>query len=111
VQTEVAPGSEDGGDMAMRERAEDLEGLLAGHQIFAFQKAAQEVDLGGGPGGEIREGTLVDLGAAPDGFAEEDGRRGVAIGDGLDVHGSMIQLTARQYKTYLSYLHGYTIAP
>ena len=110
-QAEMAQGAEDSGDMAMRKRAEDLEGLIAGDQIFAFQDAAQEVDLSGGPGGEIGEGALLDLGADADGFAEEDGRRGVAVGDGLDVHGSMIQLVSTQYKTNISYLHGYMSAP
>ena len=44
----------------------------------------------------------MDLGADTDGFAEEDGRRGVAVGDGLDVHGSMIQLSIIQNKIYMS---------
>jgi hypothetical protein len=88
----MAKGAEDRGDMTVGKRAEDMKGLLPSDQIFASQEAAQEVDLGVGPSGEIREGTLVDLGADPDRFAEEDGGRGVAIGDGLDVHGSIIQL-------------------
>jgi hypothetical protein len=109
VKAEMTKGSEDRGDMAMREGSKNLKGLLASNQIFAFQEAAQEIDLSAGPGGDIGEGALVDLGADPNGFAEENGRRGVAIGDGLDVHGSMIQLSRRRYKTNLSYLHGYTI--
>jgi hypothetical protein len=107
----MTEGSEDCGDMAVGKRAKDLKGLLAGDQILPLQEAAQEIDLGGRPGGEIGEGALVDLGADADGFAEEDSRRGVAIGDGLDVHGSMIQLLSQQYKTNLSYLHGYIITP
>jgi len=95
VQAEMTKGPEDRGDMAMRKGAKDLKGLLASHQIFAFQEAAQEIDLGVGPGGDIGEGALVDLGADTNRFAEEDGRRGVAIGDGFDVHGSMIQLARR----------------
>ena len=51
LQAEVAQASQDGGDMAIGKRAEDLEGLLAGDEIFAFQKAAQEVDRGRGPTG------------------------------------------------------------
>jgi hypothetical protein len=92
VEAEMAKGSEDSGDMTMRKRAEDLKGLIAGDQIFPFQDAPQEVDLSGGPGGEIGEGAFMDIGADTDRFAEEDGGRGVAVGDGLDVHGSMIQL-------------------
>jgi hypothetical protein len=89
-QAEMTKGSEDRGDMAMGQRADDLEGLIAGDQIFTLQDAAQEIDLSGGPGGEISEGAFLDLRANPDGFAEEDGGRGIAIGDGVDVHGSMI---------------------
>jgi hypothetical protein len=40
VQAEMAKSAEDGGDMAMRKRAEDLEGLRAGDQIFTLQDAA-----------------------------------------------------------------------
>jgi hypothetical protein len=90
VQAEMAKGTEDSGDMPMRKRAEDLKGLIAGDQILPLQDATQEIDLSGGPGGEIGEGAFVDLGADADGFAEEDGRRRVAVGDRLDIHGSII---------------------
>jgi hypothetical protein len=36
----MTEGSEDSGDMAMGKRAEDLEGLIAGDQIFALEDAA-----------------------------------------------------------------------
>ncbi len=85
--------------MAMRQRAEDLKGLLAGNQIFTFQKATQEVDLRGGPGGEIGKGPFLNFGADPYRFAEEDGRRRVAIGNGLNIHGSIIANFFRKYKT------------
>jgi hypothetical protein len=51
----------------------------------------------------------MDFGANAYGFAEEDGGRGVAVGDGLNVQGSMIQLYKLQYKTKQSTLHGYII--
>jgi len=88
----MSKSSEGSGDMAMRTRAEDLKGLLAGDQIFSLQDAAQEIDLRGGPRGEIGEGAFVDLGAYADGFAEEDGRGRVAVGDGLNIHGSILNL-------------------
>src|ERR1035441_1052078 len=50
VQAEVAKSTEDSGDMPMRQRAEDLKGLIAGDQILALQEATQEIDLRGGPG-------------------------------------------------------------
>ena len=40
VQAEMTKSSEDGGDVAMGERAEDLDGLVAGDKIFTFQYAA-----------------------------------------------------------------------
>ena len=90
VQAEVAKGTEDSGDMPMRKRSEDLKGLVAGDQILPLQDATQEIDLSGGPGKEIGKGAFVDLGADADRFAEEDGRGRVAIGDGLDIHGSIL---------------------
>ena len=36
----MTKGSEDHGDMAMGQRAEDLESLIAGDQIFPLQDAA-----------------------------------------------------------------------
>jgi hypothetical protein len=98
VEAEMAKGTEDRGDMAMRERAEDMKGLVAGDQIFPLEDTAQEVDLRGRPGGKIGESSFVDLGAGADRFAEEDGRRRVAIGDDLDVHGSMIHIFTVSYK-------------
>jgi hypothetical protein len=92
VQAEMAKGAEGGGDMAMGKRTEDLKGLLAGDQVLTLQDAAQEIDLRRWPGGEIGESAFVDLGADADGFAEEDGRGRVAVGDGLDIHGSIVQL-------------------
>jgi hypothetical protein len=57
---------------------------------FAFEDAAQGVDLSSGPRGEIGEGALHNLAVDPGGFSEEDGRRGIPIGDGLDIHGIII---------------------
>jgi hypothetical protein len=88
----MAQGAEGSGDMAMRKGAEDLKGLLAGDEILSLQEAAQEIDLRGGPRGEIGEGAFVDFGAGTDRFAKEDGRGRVAVGDGFDVHGSIIHV-------------------
>jgi hypothetical protein len=88
VKTEAAEGAENGGDMAVRERAENLEGTVDGDKGLAFEEAAEGVDLSGGPGGEIGECAFVDFGAIADGLAEEDGGRGVAVRDGLNIHGT-----------------------
>ena len=60
--------AEGGGDI------EDLEGVL-------------ELDERGGELGDVREGGLEDLAAVPAGLADEDGGRGVAVGDALNIHG------------------------
>ena len=107
----MAKRAEDGGDMAMGKRAEDLKGLFAGDQILTLQDAAQEVDLSGGPGGEIGEGAFVDLGADADGFTEEDGRGRVAVGDGFDIHGSIILRSQLLTQDVYALLHGYISHP
>ena len=53
----------------------------------AAEGALEGLDAGGVPVGEIGEGALVDLAVLAEGLAEEDGGRGGAVGDGLDVHG------------------------
>jgi hypothetical protein len=42
--------------------------------------------------GEIGEGAFSDFAVLSEGFAEEDGGGGGAVGDGLDVHGYRISL-------------------
>ena len=41
----------------------------------------------GGHFDKFREGTFTDLAGLAIGFAQQDGGRGVSVGDGLDVHG------------------------
>jgi hypothetical protein len=74
--------------MAVGERAGNVKGLVDGDQLLALEETAEGVDLSGGPGGEVGEGSFENFGTLSDGFAEEDGGRGVAIGDGLYVHGT-----------------------
>src|ERR1035437_8278193 len=51
---------------------------------------AEGINLLFGPVGEVGQGALEGLRAFAPTLAEEDGGRGAAIGDGLDVHGSII---------------------
>jgi hypothetical protein len=67
--------------------------------------------LSGGPGGEIGEGALVDFGTDADRFTEEDGRGRVSVGDGLNVHGSMILLLQLLTQDIYELLHGYIPNP
>ena len=57
------------------------EGLVA-------KQSPQGLDLLSRPVREISQSTLEGLFAFPPTFAEEDGGRGVTIGDAFDVHGS-----------------------
>ena len=74
----------------MRKGAQNLEGVGGRDEGFAFEHAAQRVDLRCRPTGQVGEGTFHDLAVAARGFTEEDGGRGVTVGDGLDVHGIMM---------------------
>ena len=42
--------------------------------------------------GEVGEGAVADLAVEAERFAEENGGRGAAVGDGGDVHAYMIRL-------------------
>ena len=89
-QKEAANSAESGGDVAVRSRALNVESVGGGDERFALEDTAEGVDLGGGPRREVGEGTFDDLGALAEALAEEDGGRGVAVGDGLYIHGYSI---------------------
>ena len=57
-----------------------------------LQQAAEGFNPGSGPVRQVRKGAVPDLAVLPKGFAQEDSRRGVAVGDGGDVHDFYIQL-------------------
>jgi hypothetical protein len=70
-----------------------------------LQQAAEGINLLFGPVGEVGQGALEGLRAFAPTLAEEDGGRGAAIGDGLDVHGSIIRQQATINKhNYIQYM-------
>jgi hypothetical protein len=77
-------------DVAVRSGALNVESVGGGDEGFAFEDTAEGVDLSGGPRREVGEGTFDDLGALAEALAEEDGGRGVAVGDRFDIHGYII---------------------
>jgi hypothetical protein len=81
--------------MAMGAGADDVEGLRqrGADGSSAFQDGAECVDFGRRPMGDVGEGAVEDLAVETEGFAEEDGGRGVAVGYGGDVHAYIIQTT------------------
>jgi hypothetical protein len=56
---------------------------------------------------EVGQGTRFDLAVFAVGFAEEDGRRGVAIGHGGHVHAYIVSQLIRQYKRNIPDIHAY----
>ena len=87
---EAAHGFEDGLDVSVRHGAFDDEGLRRGGEGFVAEDAAQQVDLFGGPGGEVGQGALADAAAFAPALAEEDGGPRVAVRDAFDVHGNIV---------------------
>ena len=88
-ETETAGEAEKGGDMAMGQGAANGEGLAQrAVDLPAPEQGADAVD---NLRGEFGEGGATDALALTFGFAEEDGGRGVAVGDDVDVieHGGV----------------------
>ena len=77
-------------DMAMRQGAFDDEELVGVDQGFVFEHAPEALDLVLGPMGEIGQGAFMDLFTLTAAFAQEDGRGRVTVGDGFDVHGTIL---------------------
>jgi hypothetical protein len=64
------------------------EELLGRDQGFVAQQSPQGFDLLRRPMGKIGQGPLDGLLAFAPTLAQEDGGRGVAIGDSFDIHGT-----------------------
>jgi len=91
-QVELSQRTKDGGDVAVRERTDDLKRVgekRAGAEI-AFEDLAEGLDLSGRPIGEVGEGAVSNFAILAKGLAQEDGRRGVAVGDGGHIHAYII---------------------
>ena len=95
---EAAHGLQHDLDMAVGEGALDGEGFARGGEGFVAEHAAQQFDLGGGPGREVGDGALADAAAFAPALAEEDGGLGVPVRDGFDVHGNIISGVFRIFQ-------------
>jgi hypothetical protein len=73
--------------------SEDVESLRErrGKGSGALEDGAEGLDPSGRPMREVGEGAVSDLAIKTEGLAEEDCGRGVAVGDGGDVHAYTIQ--------------------
>ena len=110
IQMQVAQATEYGGDMAVRQRTGDVEGLRQrsrGDSQRAGQCRAEGVNLMRGEMSDIGDGASFDFAVEAIGFAEEDGGRGVAVGHGGDVHAYIITIINQLYKQIIYSLHAY----
>ena len=56
---------------------------------------------------DVGDGASLDFAVEAIGFAEEDGGRGVAIGDGGDIHAYLISQIHHTHKHKINNLHAY----
>src|SRR5262245_30546193 len=76
--------------MAMREAADNLEGVIGGDQGLPAEHTAQGFALRGGPVGQIGQCPAFDLPILPVAFAQQDGGWRETVGNGGDVHASIV---------------------
>ena len=87
--TQPLDGAQRRGGMAVRQGALNLEGFrqpLNGGS--ALEQHAQALDHFGGPFRQVGQGAFFDCAAFAPAFAQKDGRRRVAVRDGINIHGN-----------------------
>ena len=100
IKADPARGAEGGGDMAVRQRAGNGEGILSGGDDDAtFEHAAQALDMGGRPVREVAQRALTDLAVLAVGLTQQNGRRRVPVRDGFDIHGQSRVDSVAWYKS------------
>ena len=74
VEAQLAGRAQDGGDVAVRQAAGDLERLVqaGGGRRLALQHPGQRVDLGLGPGRQVGQGPVLDLAGLAVAFPQQD---------------------------------------
>src|SRR5271157_2545942 len=107
--TEGGAQTQSVGDLLQRQQqAEDASQLGALREVGGLvelpaQQAAEGFNPGRGPVRQVSDGAILDLAILPEGFAQEEGRRGVAVGDGGDIHDFFIQLIKSNVKDNLTF--------
>jgi hypothetical protein len=90
-----AQGAEDGGHVTVRAGTMDEEGVgqgEAGRGDGTGKRGAKSVDLSGTEMRDVGDGAGTDLAVFTIGFAQEDGRGRVAVGDLRNVHAYIVSL-------------------
>ena len=73
--------------MAVWQRTFDDDCVLArGQRGAAFEEHTEPFDQVGGPIREVEQGPFLDPAVDPIALAQQNGGRGVAVGNGLDIH-------------------------
>ena len=74
VEAQPAGRAQDGGDVAVRQAAGDLERLVegGGGRRLALQYPGQGLDLGLGPGRQVGQGAVLDLAGLAVAFPQQD---------------------------------------
>src|SRR6202042_1414294 len=87
-------------DVAVRQAADDGEGVMSGGDNSAtLEHAAQAFDRGGRPVGEVAERALTKPAVLAVSLAQEDGGRGIPIRNGFDIHGQRRADSVLWYKS------------
>ena len=75
IQSQLAQSAEHSGNMTVRQRAHDIEGLGGlSDGDPTFEQGSPALHESGGPLGEVGEGTFLDLIGVAIGFTQEHGR-------------------------------------
>ena len=91
--------------MAVRQGLGGGKQIVGRDQGFVAQQATEALDFLWRPGGKVGQGALAGFVALAPAFAEEDGGRGVAVGDDGDVHANVIsQQPAYVKHNYIYYM-------
>ena len=101
IELQVAQAAENSGGVTVRKRAGDEEGIRQGRSggwKRAGQGQAEGIDLMRAEMRDVGESASFDFAVFAEGFAEEDGGRRVAIGDGSHVHAYILSQYIRLHK-------------
>ena len=87
-QFEFMDGQEYQFDMSVGQGGFDVEGVLRVDERFIFEHFSESFDFFGRPVREVGDGAFTDFSMFSPAFSEEDGRRGVSVGDDIYIHGN-----------------------
>ena len=112
VEPEPAHRPERRGDMAVPQRAGDLEALFADrHEGLAGQHPAQALDLRLRPIGDIGQRARLDLAALAIALAQQDGGARITVRDARDVHEQLESRPQAERKQIFTCLQNHRQSP